>query len=352
MTVPPIPTSGSGTTLGVPSEDGPSPIHRAPPNTPISPSIPSPTTAAGTPTNTPTNNPPSHAAVVAVETETIELVVGEDGSAEVEVITTTSTTAVVDDEVPANRSAHRGTNASRPRTAAGGKGGYIESEDDDIDGSDDSYSTDSGHLPNSARDLIPRRRAQQGSNRAPTSSASSGTPQTLSEYFTFNGLITLVITPFFQGMFYGFGEGTAKVVIGRWFGIDPVVALGATRSADRVSKGDEKSRGWDIFGLADFLKRRREGKEDEREKPPTTMATIRATSPAVLAYSPAEFESGGGVMEWVAAAAIASSNAVPSPFAGNKFWTSASDASTSSMGLRMFSLGLMNAGSGPSIVRR
>ncbi|KAJ3293847.1 hypothetical protein HK104_004145 [Borealophlyctis nickersoniae] len=55
----------------------------------------------------------------------------------------------------------------------------------------------------------------------------------LSRYTNLAGFVSLVVTPFFQGMFYGLGEGAAKVFIGRWFGVEPSIALGGVPPAAR-----------------------------------------------------------------------------------------------------------------------
>ena len=34
-----------------------------------------------------------------------------------------------------------------------------------------------------------------------------------------------IITPFLQGLFYGLGEGIARIMVGRAVGVDPVSAL-------------------------------------------------------------------------------------------------------------------------------
>ncbi|KAJ3158566.1 hypothetical protein HDU86_002791 [Geranomyces michiganensis] len=72
----------------------------------------------------------------------------------------------------------------------------------------------------------------------------------LVKYANFKSFVSLVVTPFFQGMFYGFGEGTAKVLIGRWFGIDPLTALGGAQPAHQ-SQADRRRRRkpFDFFGL-------------------------------------------------------------------------------------------------------
>ena len=43
--------------------------------------------------------------------------------------------------------------------------------------------------------------------------------------FTLNSLSILVITPFFQGLLYGFGEGIGKIVVGGWIGLDAATSL-------------------------------------------------------------------------------------------------------------------------------
>lgn len=43
--------------------------------------------------------------------------------------------------------------------------------------------------------------------------------------FTFHSFSVLVISPFFQGLCYGLGEGLGRIWIGNWIGIDPVAAL-------------------------------------------------------------------------------------------------------------------------------
>ncbi|KAH6583844.1 hypothetical protein BASA50_010623 [Batrachochytrium salamandrivorans] len=48
-------------------------------------------------------------------------------------------------------------------------------------------------------------------------------------FFTLKGFINLVVAPFFQGMFHGLGEGIARILVGRWVGIDPLTALAGRR---------------------------------------------------------------------------------------------------------------------------
>jgi hypothetical protein len=47
----------------------------------------------------------------------------------------------------------------------------------------------------------------------------------LSSLLTFNALSVLIISPFFQGLCYGLGEGIGRIYIGRWVGLDPETAL-------------------------------------------------------------------------------------------------------------------------------
>jgi hypothetical protein len=47
------------------------------------------------------------------------------------------------------------------------------------------------------------------------------------DYWSFNGFIALFAAPFVQGLFQGLGEGVAKVIVGRWVGMDAYTALGA-----------------------------------------------------------------------------------------------------------------------------
>ncbi|EGF82363.1 hypothetical protein BATDEDRAFT_86601 [Batrachochytrium dendrobatidis JAM81] len=56
-------------------------------------------------------------------------------------------------------------------------------------------------------------------------------------FLTFKGITNLVIAPFFQGMFYGLGEGIARIFVGRWVGIDPLTALtGRKRDTQHISR--------------------------------------------------------------------------------------------------------------------
>lgn len=82
---------------------------------------------------------------------------------------------------------------------------HSDADDESDVGATDSSSEDD--LPPNAKELLPH-------------------DASLSQYANLRGFVNLVIIPFFQGMFYGLGEGTAKVLLGRWFGVDPLVALG------------------------------------------------------------------------------------------------------------------------------
>ncbi|RKO93789.1 hypothetical protein BDK51DRAFT_35133 [Blyttiomyces helicus] len=82
-------------------------------------------------------------------------------------------------------------------------------------------------------------------------SSSDNSPQP--EFFTLKGFVHLFIAPFLQGMFYGLGESTARVLVGRYFEVDPAVALGAApgkpaSAAAPPPRGEVKATGW--FGLA------------------------------------------------------------------------------------------------------
>ena len=48
-------------------------------------------------------------------------------------------------------------------------------------------------------------------------------------FCTWKGISTMIIGPFFQGLFYGFGEGLAKIYIGYWMGIEPSVVFGGRK---------------------------------------------------------------------------------------------------------------------------
>ncbi|KAJ3178503.1 hypothetical protein HDU87_003577 [Geranomyces variabilis] len=101
---------------------------------------------------------------------------------------------------------------------------FSETDSDDNDDKD----SDDGKLPHEAADLLPH--------------------ASLVKYANFKGFVSLVVTPFFQGMFYGFGEGTAKVLIGRWFGIDPLTALGGNPAALQSDRR-RRRKPFDFFGL-------------------------------------------------------------------------------------------------------
>ncbi|KAJ3047255.1 hypothetical protein HK097_011705 [Rhizophlyctis rosea] len=84
------------------------------------------------------------------------------------------------------------------------------------------------NLPAFAKDLLPH-----------------GSPKddSLARYANLAGFTQLVLSPFFQGLFYGLGEGTAKILLGRHFGVDPFVSLG--RNPDLKPKRVDK-----VAGLA------------------------------------------------------------------------------------------------------
>ncbi|TPX56050.1 hypothetical protein PhCBS80983_g04826 [Powellomyces hirtus] len=103
-------------------------------------------------------------------------------------------------------------------------------EGDDIDIEDN-------ELPPNATDLLPHQ-------------------YTLMKYLNFKSFVSLVITPFFQGMFYGFGEGAAKVVIGRWYGVDPIIALGGGPQPEKRRRKP--------FSIANFFGRNRDASASSR----------------------------------------------------------------------------------------
>lgn len=47
----------------------------------------------------------------------------------------------------------------------------------------------------------------------------------LDNLWTFSSLSVLVISPFFQGMWYGLGEAIGKIYVGNYFGLDPVLVF-------------------------------------------------------------------------------------------------------------------------------
>ncbi|KND01975.1 uncharacterized protein SPPG_02482 [Spizellomyces punctatus DAOM BR117] len=104
-------------------------------------------------------------------------------------------------------------------------------DESDVGGTDTDSSAEieSKILPPSASDLLPH----------------NGKTDTLAQYANLRAFVSLVITPFFQGMFYGLGEGTAKVMLGRYFGVDPLIALGGGQQ-----QGERKQRrGLSLAGL-------------------------------------------------------------------------------------------------------
>ncbi|KAJ3082575.1 hypothetical protein HDU99_002232 [Rhizoclosmatium hyalinum] len=58
-------------------------------------------------------------------------------------------------------------------------------------------------------------------------------------------LTTLVLMPFFQGMFYGLGEGVARLLVFKWWGIENFTTIptaGVTSStASKLANDDKKS---------------------------------------------------------------------------------------------------------------
>ncbi|KAJ3241676.1 hypothetical protein HDU81_011000 [Chytriomyces hyalinus] len=65
---------------------------------------------------------------------------------------------------------------------------------------------------------------------------------------------TLVLMPFFQGMFYGLGEGVARLLVFRWWGIENFTTIptaGVTsQTASRMAEADQEraTNGWNLFG--------------------------------------------------------------------------------------------------------
>jgi hypothetical protein len=63
----------------------------------------------------------------------------------------------------------------------------------------------------------------------------------LSEYWTVSGIITLTLAPFVQGLFYGLGEGIARVFVGEWIGLEPYYALGGRLEPSKAKELKRKS---------------------------------------------------------------------------------------------------------------
>ncbi|KAI9350825.1 hypothetical protein BDR26DRAFT_851591 [Obelidium mucronatum] len=63
---------------------------------------------------------------------------------------------------------------------------------------------------------------------------------------------TLVLMPFFQGMFYGLGEGVARLLVFRWWGIENFTTIptaGVTASTERkISEANVDRRKNGLFG--------------------------------------------------------------------------------------------------------
>ncbi|KAI8590730.1 hypothetical protein BDZ88DRAFT_413864 [Geranomyces variabilis] len=158
------------------------------------------------------------------------------------------------------------------------------------DDEDDESSDDDGKLPHEAADLLPN--------------------ASLVKYANFKSFVSLVVTPFFQGMFYGFGEGTAKVLIGRWFGIDPLTALGGNPALQTDRRRRRKP--FDFFGL--FGRKRDAG------------SVITAAQP--------EMGGGGGPVGWISSKLR--SNAIEGSNGGE-------------VGLKYFSMGMDDGAAPPSV---
>ncbi|KAJ3189260.1 hypothetical protein HDU85_002888 [Gaertneriomyces sp. JEL0708] len=138
----------------------------------------------------------------------------------------------------------RGSSAlARGSTSASGSGSGVSGSEGDSDSEDDR------HLPTRARDIVEGHPAEES----------------LSQYANVSSMVALVVVPFFQGLFYGLGEGAAKVLIGNYFGLEPIVALGGTRR-DKVD-GTRERRG---VSMARWFKR--------EEQTPVTVA-VAATMP-------------------------------------------------------------------------
>ncbi|KAJ3321891.1 hypothetical protein HDV06_003757 [Boothiomyces sp. JEL0866] len=61
------------------------------------------------------------------------------------------------------------------------------------------------------------------------------------DYVSVRGAVALFIAPFFQGLFYGLGEGFAKITVGRWVGLDPYIALGGSKTfKQRISELEQQ----------------------------------------------------------------------------------------------------------------
>ncbi|KAI9016996.1 hypothetical protein BC832DRAFT_536381 [Gaertneriomyces semiglobifer] len=146
------------------------------------------------------------------------------------------------------------TSRSRNHTSASGSG-VSGSEEGDSDSEDDER-----HLPVRARDLVDGHPAEES----------------LSQYANVSSMVALVVVPFFQGLFYGLGEGAAKVLIGNYFGLEPIVALGGTRR-DKVDGTRERRGG---VSMARWFKR--------EEQTPVTVAVAAAMPEPDLA-----------LLEWV-----------------------------------------------------
>eukprot|EP00842_Homolaphlyctis_polyrhiza_P004100 jgi/Hompol1/4691/HPOL_000034-RA len=60
-------------------------------------------------------------------------------------------------------------------------------------------------------------------------------PLSLSNLLTLSGFVSLLIAPFFQGLAHGLGEGIARILVGRFVGVDPLSALTGRRAAAGAS---------------------------------------------------------------------------------------------------------------------
>ncbi|KAI8912891.1 hypothetical protein BC831DRAFT_490602 [Entophlyctis helioformis] len=162
--------------------------------------------------------------------------------------------------------------------------------DDDDDGDYSSDYSDTGVQVGSHRRS---QQAHQPAQAAVDPLAALAPPiYDVSFFLSAKGFTNVVLAPFFQGMFHGFGEGIARIVVGRWVGVDPVTALIARRreppaaasasSSSNVRRPGLLSRlfGWGTLG----------------PKVAPASATATATAPAQQTASAAGMDDGSDWM--------------------------------------------------------
>ncbi|KAI9091895.1 hypothetical protein DFS34DRAFT_634515 [Phlyctochytrium arcticum] len=276
------------------SQNQASPLHRAPPNTPVGPAAAGVDTLPVSDNSGPQTTPRSHVRALRVVSPSR----GEEGS--------TATTG------HRKGSKKAGAALSIPSDADD------ESDHEDVVGVPDSSEGDDGDkssmqraahhslagipstssnqpanstLPQNAHDILSRRINLPGTNAGLTTThppylppaAPAPTPlSTLQTYTTIPGLISLLITPFFQGMFYGLGEGLAKVVMGRYYGVEPVIALGGGPQSKGLERDHRRKPSWIRNLWARFTDRSTTDSDETTQRRELEHANLVAASPLAV----------------------------------------------------------------------